>query len=160
MKAVRGLLPWVTVVVAIGAVTWWLPSRDMAAGRWLLAALLIGHGLVHLLFAVPAPPPTDGGPVWPFDMTRSWAVTRAHLDLRAVRAVGFALIASVVVAFVLGGLAAAGVVVPPAVWPAVIVIAAVASAAVLLLFFEPQLMVGIGIDAVLLWVSVARAWVA
>ena len=44
VKTMTGTLPWAVVVVAIGGAIWWLLSRDMAAGRWLLAALLIGHG--------------------------------------------------------------------------------------------------------------------
>jgi len=73
VKTIVGILPWVVVVAAIGGAIWWLLSRDMSAGRWLLAALLIGHGVVHVMFAVPAPAATGGGPDWPFDMARSWA---------------------------------------------------------------------------------------
>jgi hypothetical protein len=56
-----GTLPWAVVLAVTGGAIWWLLSRDAVAGRWLLAALLIGHGVVHPLFAVPAPSATDGG---------------------------------------------------------------------------------------------------
>ena len=45
VKTMTGTLPGAVVLVVIGGAIWWLLSRDMAAGRWLLAALLIGHGV-------------------------------------------------------------------------------------------------------------------
>jgi hypothetical protein len=64
VKPIGGILPWAVVLAAVGGAIWWLLSREMAAGRWLLAALLIGHGVVHVLFAAPAPTATEGGPDW------------------------------------------------------------------------------------------------
>ncbi len=159
MKTIVGILPWALVVAALGIATWWLLSRDMAAGRWLLAALLIGHGVVHVMFAVPAPAATEGGPDWPFDMAGSWAINGAGLDLNVVRAVGLALIAVVVVGFALAALATVGIVVPSGWWQPTVAVAAIASAVLLVLCFEPQLVLGLGIDAVLLWVVVTNAWV-
>ncbi len=159
VKTMTGTLPWAVVVVAIGVAIWWLLSRDMAAGRWLLAALLIGHGVVHVFFAVPTPAASDGGAAWPFDMARSWAVTRAGLDLNLVRGVGAVLIAVTVGAFALAALSTVGLIVPSGWWQPTIALGAIASAAMLVLFFEPQLVLGLGIDAVLLWVVVTRAWV-
>jgi hypothetical protein len=89
VKTMAGILPWAVVLVAIGGAIWWLLSRDMSAGRWLLAALLVGHGVVHVLFAVPAPAATDGGAEWPFNMVRSWAITGAGLDLNVIRPSGW-----------------------------------------------------------------------
>jgi hypothetical protein len=159
VKTIVGILPWVVVVAAIGGATWWLLSREMAVGRWLLAALLIGHGVVHVMFAVPAPATTGGGPDWPFDMARSWAITAAGLDLNVVRAVGVALMAIVVGGFALAGLSTVGVLVPPGWWQATVAVSAVTSAVLLVLFFEPQLVLGLGIDAVLLAVVATGAWV-
>ena len=158
VKAMAGTLPWAAVLVVAGAAIWWLLSRDMAAGRWLLAALLIGHGLVHLLFAVPAPAATEGGATWPFDASRSWVVTRAGLDLGLVRIIGAVLIAVTVGGFALAALGTVGIVVPPGWWPATVAVGAVASAATLLLFFEPRLVLGLGLDVVLLWIVWTRAW--
>ncbi len=160
VKAIVGILPWAVVLVAAGAAIWWLLSRDMAAGRWLLAGLLIGHGLVHVMFFMPTPSATAGAPEWPFDIARSWPVTGAGLDLSLVRAVGLALVAVVVVAFGLAALSTLGIVVPSDLWPAITVAGAIASAVVLGLFFEPQLILGLGIDAVLIGVVVTRAWTA
>jgi hypothetical protein len=158
VRTIVGILPWAVVVAALGAAIWWLLSRDMAAGRWLLAALLIGHSIVHVMFAVPAPAATEGGPDWPFDMARSWAVNGAGLDLNVVRAVGLALIAVVVGGFSLAALSTVGIVVPSGWWQPTVAVSAVASAVLLVLFFEPLLVLGLGIDTVLLWVVAARVW--
>lgn len=159
VKTMANMLPWAVVLVVAGAAIWWLLSRDMAPGRWLLAALLIGHGVVHVLFAVPAPSATAGGAAWPFDMAQSWVVARAGLDLVLARVVGAVLIAVTVGAFALAALATVGVVVPSGWWQPTIALGAVASATTLVVFFEPQLVVGLGVDAVLLWAAATRAWV-
>jgi len=153
-----GVLPYAVVLAVLGGATWWLLSRDMVAGRWLLAALLIGHGVVHVMFAAVSPATTEGGPEWPFDMAKSWAVTAGGVDLNVLRAVGVALIASVAGGFTLAALATVGVIVPPSWWQAAVGGSALASALVLVLFFNPQLVLGLGIDAVLLWAVATRAW--
>ncbi len=158
VKTITGTLPWAVVLLVIGVAIWWLLSRDMAAGRWLLAALLIGHGVVHVFFAVPTPAASDGGAGWPFDMAQSWAVTRAGLDLNLVRGIALVLIAVTVGAFALAAMSTVGLIVPSGWWQPTIALGAVASAAMLVLFFEPQLVLGLGIDSVLLWIVVTRAW--
>jgi len=158
VRTMVGILPWAVVLVVIGGGVWWLLSREMAAGRWLLAALLFGHGVVHVLFAVPAPPARGGGGKWPFDMARSWAITGAGLDAGTVRIVGVALIAVVVVGFTLAALSTVGIIVPSSWWQPIVAVSAITSAILLVLFFEPQLVLGLGMDAVLLWVVVAGAW--
>jgi hypothetical protein len=152
VKTMAGTVPWAVVLVLAGVAIWWLLSQDMAAGRWLLAVLLIGHGLVHVLFAVPVPAATDGGAAWPFHVSQSWAITRVGLDLGLVRVIGAVLIAITVAAFVLVALATVGVVIPSGWWQPTIALGAIASAATLVLFFDPQLVLGLGVDAVLLWV--------
>jgi hypothetical protein len=158
VKTMAGILPWAVVLLVAAVAIWWLLSQDMAAGLWLLAALLIGHGVVHVFFAVPAPSGADGGATWPFDMSQSWAITRVGLDLGLVRVIGAVLIAIVVGAFALAALATVGIVVPSGWWPPMIVLAAIASVATLVLFFDLQLVLGLAIDAALLWVVATRAW--
>jgi hypothetical protein len=160
VRTMAGTLPWAAVLLVAGVAIWWLLSQDMAAGRWLLAALLVGHGVVHLLFAVPGPSATDGGAEWPFDMSQSWAVTRTGLDPSPVRVVGAVMIAITVGAFALAALATIGIIVPSGWWQPMIAIGAIASGATLVLFFNPQLVLGLGMDAVLLWVVATRAWVS
>lgn len=158
MRTIGGMLPWAVVLAVAGGAVWWLLSREMAAGRWLLAALLVGHGVVHVMFAVPAQTAAADGPSWPFEMARSWAITGAGIDAGLVRAVGYLLIAVVVAGFAAGALSAVGIIVPAGLWRPAVMLAAAASVAVLVLFFDPQLILGLGIDAVLLWVTVAGAW--
>jgi len=76
-----------------------------------------------------------------------------------VRAVGVALIAIVVGGFALAAVSTVGIVMPSGWWQAIIAVSAVASAVLLFLFFEPQLVLGLGIDAVLLAVVATGAWV-
>lgn len=158
VKTMAGILPWAVVLVVIGTAIWWSLSRDVAAGRWLLAGLLLGHGVVHLLFVVPAPAAMEDGTEWPFDMARSWAATGAGLDLNLVRVIGAVLIAVTVGAFALAALSTVGGIVPSGWWQPIIALGAIASAATLVLFFEPLLVLGLGIDAALLLVVLTRAW--
>lgn len=155
-----GTLPWALMLAAAGGGTWWLLSRELAVGWWLLAALLIGHGLVHLLFAVPAPTESESGQTtrWPFEIGRSWVISRGYLDAGTVRAIMTILIAVAVGGFALAGLSTLGAVVPGTWWPVSVVVAAVASAVALVVCFDPQLVLGLGMDAVLVWVAAARVW--
>jgi hypothetical protein len=119
--------------------------------------VLIGHGLVHTMFAI-SPSVTGGGPEWPFDMAKSWAITGAGLDINVVRGIGGALIVIVAGGFVLAALSTVGLVVPADWWQAAVGASAVTSMVLLVLFFNPQLVLGMGIDAVLLWTVASRAW--
>jgi hypothetical protein len=157
MKSALGMLPWAVVLGAAGFGIWWLLSRDMAAGRWLLAAVLIGHGVVHALFFVPEPAATADGAEWPFRIAGSWP-TGLGLDTGLLRAVAALLIVAVIASFALAGASSAGIVVPASWWPGAVVIGAVVSAAILVLLFDPQLVLGLAIDAVLLWVVATGAW--
>jgi hypothetical protein len=158
VRTMVGILPWAVVLLVIGGAVWWLLSREMAAGRWLLAALLIGHGVVHGLFLVPAPATTDGGAEWPFNLARSGAMAGAGLDADAVRIAGLALITVVVGGFSLAALSTVGIILTSGWWQATVTVSAITSAIVLVLFFEPQLVLGLGIDVALLWVVAARTW--
>lgn len=162
VKAMLGTLPWAAVLAGVGGMTWWLLSREMGAGRWLFAALLVAHGLVHLLFLVPSPAAgAEGGQTalgWPFDLDRSWAVVRLGLDAGVVRAAALVLIAVTIGAFALAGLATAGILVPSAGWAPLVVVGSIASLGLLAIAFNPQLVLGIGLDVVLLWVVVAGTW--
>jgi hypothetical protein len=161
LKTVTGLLPFAVVLAGIGGAIWWLLARDMTIGRWVLGGFLLAHGLIHVLFFVPAPATTAGTAgraEWPFDMTRSWLVTSGGLDLGPVRLLGAALVVVVAVGFLLAALATVGVVVPSGWWQVLVVGSAAASVVLLALFFNPQLVLGVAIDAVLVWVVLASVW--
>jgi hypothetical protein len=158
MKTIGAVAPWAIVLTGAGGAVWWLLSRDIAAGRWLLAALLFGHGAVHLLFVVPPPDGTDAGSEWPFDMTRSWTITGPALDPDTVRAAGKVLVAGVVAGFALAALSTTSIVVPPGWWRATVASSSIASAAALVLFLSPRFVLGLGMDVALVWVAAAGAW--
>ena len=150
MKSMASVLPWTVVMAAIAGLIWWMLGRDMTLGRWLFAVILLGHGLVHLLYILPEPESSEQS--WPFDMTESWAGAN-------LRVLGLVLIGVTIVGFLLAALAAAGVTLPAIWWQTAVVVGAVASAAALILFWDPQLILGVGINVVLIWVALAKVWV-
>jgi hypothetical protein len=159
VKTVASLLPLAVALAGLGVAIWWLLSREMTLGRWLFAGFLVGHGLVHLLFVTPAPAASAPDALaWPFDMSKSWLVTGPGLDVNLVRAIGIAVMAVVVVAFVLAGFSTVGILVPSSAWRMLVAGGAVLSIVLIALFFNPQLLLGIGIDAVLLAVVLTAVW--
>jgi hypothetical protein len=157
MRGIIGMLPWVIVLAIAGTAIWLLLGRQAVLGTWVLAALLIGHGLVHALYLVPPPDPPAGrnGPRWPFDPGRSWLVALA--GARRGRRLVTLLVGVIVVASIAAALATVGLL-PVAWWSALVVLVAVTSVVLLVLAFEPQLILGLGIDVVLLVVAVTGAW--
>jgi hypothetical protein len=121
-----------------------------------VAAFLVGHGLIHASFVAPAPASTSGGPEWPFSLDRSWLLHPLGLGPRLARGLGVALLLVVVAGYVVGALAVVGVV--PGTWFAPAAAAATVASAVLLgLFFHPWLVLGLVIDGLLLY-ALARGW--
>jgi hypothetical protein len=157
MRGIVGMLPWVIVLAIAGAAIWLLLDRQVVLGTWILAALILGHGLVHALFLLPPPDPPAGrpGPRWPFDLGRSWLLALAGAGRG--RRLAVVLVGVIVVTSILAALATVGVL-PVAWWSALVVLAAVASLVLLVLAFDLQLVLGIGIDVALLVVVVAGAW--
>jgi hypothetical protein len=153
-----GLWPFAIGIAGIGLVTWLLLRQNVGLGPWLLAALLVAHGWVHVMFVFPRPTPSGGGPEWPFDLTRSWLVSATGLDVNLVRITGIVLMAIVVLGFLLAGLSIVGLLVPTAWWAGLLVVGAAASFAMLALFFSPQLVLGLAIDVALLWLAFGSGW--
>ena len=157
MRGIVGMLPWVIVLAIGGAAIWLLLGRQAGLGAWVLAAVIVGHGLVHALYLVPPPdaPAGSHGPRWPFDLGRSWLVALA--GARRGRRLAVLLVVVIVAASILAAVATVGVL-PVGWWSALVVLTAVASLVLLVLAFEPQLILGIAIDAVLIVVAVSGAW--
>ena len=160
MRTTSQLVPLAIGVAVIGGVTWLLLDGDSVLGAWLLAALILGHGLAHLAFVAPAPEPARScdGKAWPFDLGDSWLVGRFGLDPAIVRAAGRALTAVAVVTSLLAALATVDIVIPADWWPALVVALAVSSMLLLALRFSPAFVVGFGIDAALLWLVFLSGW--
>jgi hypothetical protein len=162
MRTARSLLPLTVAIALVGAVTWFLLDRDIAAGRWLLAALLFAHGWVHLVFLFPQPSPaaaTSDGIAWPFDMERSWLIGGAGLDPSLVRRLGIALAVAVFAAFALAALATLGWLIPAGWWDGLVIGGALGSTLMLTLFFSPALVLGFAIDLALAWLVLGSVWV-
>ena len=161
MKAILDLLPIGIGVALVGALAWFLLDRDIGVGKWLLAALLLAHGWVHVMFVFPAPeaaPATAGGLAYPFDMTRSWLIGSAGVDAGLVRSVGIALMMATLATFALAALATVGWLVPAGWWTGLVLGGAAASTLMLILFFSPALLLGFGINAALWWLVLASVW--
>lgn len=125
--------------------------------RLLIAGLLLGHALVHAMYFVPRPPVTAGGPVWPFELQRSWLLDSLGVGPDLTRLIGIALIAVTIGGFALAAIGALGVA-PTFAWQVGIGVGAVASLATLVVFFHPWLGIGLAIDAVLLWAALVARW--
>jgi hypothetical protein len=136
-----------------------LPRRqEIFVPAPIVALLLALHGLVHASFVSPAPPKTANGPEWPFDLGRSVLLTPLGLDAASTRVVGVALLAVVLVGYLVAAATALGL--GQSAWFAPAVgVASVASVALLALFFHPWLVLGFAIDAVLLWAVAMKGWV-
>jgi hypothetical protein len=161
MKGVTELLPLAIGIAVIGGATWFLLDRNVGFGKWLLAGLLFAHGWVHLMFVFPTPEPAPaagGGLAYPFDMTRSWLITNAGLDVGVVRTVGIVVMVAAVAASTLAALSTVGLLVPAGWWAGLVVGAAVGSTLLLVLFFSPALILGFAINLALLWLALASHW--
>ena len=160
MRTVREIGPLGVVVAVVAAVTWMLLSGHEALGSWLLAGLILAHGLIHLMFLAPAPPravtASAGGPAWPFDLGRSWLVARAGAG--PIATVGRVLVVAVVCCSVLAALATMGVLVPSALWATLVAGAACCSLMLLVVGFTPALVLGVAIDLALLWLALWSSW--
>jgi hypothetical protein len=122
-----------------------------------LAAFLLAHAGIHASFLAPRPPATAGGPEWPFAIGHSRVLSPLGLPAESVRLAGMALIAVVIAAYAFAALTAVGIA-PGALWVPAIVIGSIASLAILALFFHPWLVLGLAIDAVLVWAVLVAGW--
>ncbi|MGZ8528025.1 MAG: hypothetical protein ACXWWR_04450 [Candidatus Limnocylindrales bacterium] len=125
--------------------------------RLLLAAFLVAHVAILAGFLSPRPAVTAGAPAWPFDLARSWILTPVGVSADVTRLIGMALFAATLAAFALAAVATLGLL-PAGMWPATVAVGAVASLAMLVLFFQPWLVLGVAIDAVLLWAALVIGW--
>jgi hypothetical protein len=161
MKGISELLPTAIGIAVVGGITWFLLDRNVGVGKWVLAALLFAHGWVHLMFIFPKPDAaaaTSGGLAYPFDMSRSWLVTGAGLDLGLVRTVGLVVMGVVFVGYLLAALSTAGLLVPAEWWTGLVAGSAVASTVLLVLFFAPALLLGFAINGAVAVLVLASIW--
>ncbi|EWT02230.1 hypothetical protein N865_06455 [Intrasporangium oryzae NRRL B-24470] len=118
--------------------------------RVVLGTLLIAHGLVHLLFVVPA----AADPAYPFALERSWLLPEA-----ARRPVAGVLMGAVVLAFVASALALWGVPGLAGGWSPITIVAGGLSIGLLVAFWDIRLWIGVAISVALIVLAVLRpAW--
>jgi hypothetical protein len=161
MKSIVKLVPLALVLLAFAVVVAVLLQQNAGLGAWLLAAFLMGHGLVHVMFLVPEPTTARqgaGAMDYPFDATKSWLVGAHILDSTLVRPLVIGFVAVVVIGYSLAALATVGILVPASWWSVLVVVATSASAALMVVALSPGLVLGIAIDLVLLWLAIVVAW--
>ena len=123
----------------------------------LFGLFLVAHGLVHGLFVVPRPP--DAGPSWPFDPSESWLLNRLGVEPDPARAIAAGLVAVTVVAFIVTAFTVIGIL--PADWLQVLAIASASVSLILLgTFFHPWLVIGVAIDAAIVWAVGLNGWIS
>jgi hypothetical protein len=122
-----------------------------------VAAFLVGHAAIHTGFVSPQPPAKPGAPAWPFDLGRSWLLERFGAEPGALRPLGAALVVVTVATFALAGVTVIGLL-PPSLWAPLAAAGACASLALLIVYFHRWLIIGIAIDALVLWAVLIAGW--
>ena len=159
MRALVQLAPLAVGLAVFAVIVSFLLQRQMAVGVYLLAAFLIGHGFVHVMFVAPPPAsPNTPGAEFAFSVGQSWLVTSGAFRPQVVRSLVLLLAGATIVGYLLAGAATAGLVVPQTWWPVLVLGATAASAGLMLIGLSPGLALGIAIDMVLLWLVLSRAW--
>jgi hypothetical protein len=159
MSALVKLAPLGVGLVVFAVVVAFVVQKNMAIGPWLIAAFLLGHGLVHIMFATPPPAnPADPASEFAFDVNRSWAVTARVVDAQVLRVAVMGLVAITVVGYGLAAFATVGIALPQTLWAPLVIASTVASAALMVIGLSPALALGIAIDVALLWLVVASVW--
>jgi hypothetical protein len=173
LKMVRELGLLAVGVAVAGLVIAWLLAGGNVLGNWLLAAFLFGHGWIHVMYVTPPPPArqpataavTIGGgraapgPEWAFPgLDHSWLLDALHSPRAATVLLGRVLVVVSVVSYSLAALAAIPLVVSAGLWAPLVLVATLASAVLMLLYFHRNLIIGLAIDAVLLWVVIVNLW--
>ena len=161
MSLERALAPLAVAVAVIALAVWLMLVNDIGLGSWLLALLVFAHGWVHLMFVFPKPQsPNDdfSGAGYPFDFARSWLVTRRGLDLQLVSRIGLVLMVLTFGLSLLAALATVGILIPSDWWAGLMIAAAAASSLLLLLCYSPALILGFGINALMVVLVVSGSW--
>jgi len=160
-KDAREMLPLSVGVALFGLLIVVLLQGGNLVGNWLLAAFLLGHGWVHAMYVMPQPKATAttaSGAQWAFELDHSKVLAPHGVTVSAQRTLGMLLVAGTVAGFSVAALATIPLIVPAAAWSALLVGSSVTSLLLMGLFFHRGLVIGIGIDVVLLWVALASVW--
>jgi len=159
LKDFSKLAPLAVALAIVGIALAWLLQHQTTLGTWLLAAFLVGHGLVHIMFVAPVPA-SSGNPAtdYPFGIGRAWLVTSGLIGASTLKAIAVVLVGMVIVGYSLTALATVGLLVPATWWSSLMIASTIASLALMVIGFAPMLALGIAIDIVLLLVAIAAVW--
>lgn len=159
ISVLREIGPLATVSFVVCLLVTVVLINDAAIGRWLLTAVLVAHGWVHLMFLFPHPvPPAGTRDSWPFDLRTSWLVVRTGMPAGVVRGLGRLLAVATFSLALLAALATAGLLVSATWWSGLMVAAAITSLVLLVLGFRETLLIGLGVDAWMLLLALAGSW--
>lgn len=119
--------------------------------KTLIGLFLIAHGLMHASYLTPKP----DDPNYPFDFTKSWF---ANLLGDMSQPIGVILTILVVICFILSGLGVFGVAGLESNWKLFTIAGAVLSSLLLILFWHNWLVLGLVINAVLIYGIYVLNW--
>lgn len=118
---------------------------------FLVVGFLLVHGLLHLAVWLPHPDPRPDHPA-PFEPDHSRVLTAVHVEQQTTHQVAVVLAVATAAVYVVSGLAV-WIGLPSA--AAIVALAAVIGLAMKVLYFDPWLLIGIGLDAMVLTSAVA-----
>jgi len=119
--------------------------------KLLIGGFLIAHGLIHVLYGVPAPDEN-----WPFKLDHSWLLSRFSVSETSLSALGKILWLSATVGFVLAGLGVFGIPLLERWWRTIAVASSAASLLLISLFWHRWFIVGLLLDVAIV---VALLWI-
>jgi hypothetical protein len=119
----------------------------------LVGVFFIAHGLIHILYVVPAPDEN-----WPFDLSHSWLLIRLGLGERVLRGLGTVLWIAAMAGFVLAGLGVFGIPLLKDVWRPVAAVSSVVSFLLIGLFWHRSFVFALLIDAAIFVALVWAQW--
>ncbi|MFZ0626152.1 MAG: hypothetical protein WAN34_06635 [Acidimicrobiia bacterium] len=115
--------------------------------RIVVGALLLAHGLVHLLYLTTQP----DDPAFPFRLDHSWVIPEPSR-----RSFALGLIAGTIAAFALLALAVWGVPGLSAIWPVITILGSALSLVLLVTFWHRWLAIGVIIDIALIVIAAVQ----
>jgi hypothetical protein len=124
--------------------------------RYLLALVLLAHGMVHGLWLMPAPSDPIGKP-WPFTLSTSPILSPLGVPASALRLLGSVGVYLVIAVFALSALGAAGVPGLVAIWKPVTLFASALSILLTVVFWNIQFPTSLIIDVALI-VTILNNW--
>ena len=140
MRSIVKLAPLAVGLAIFAVVVAVLLNDQTPLGTWLLAAFLLGHGLVHMMFVVPSARSSwRGSGRHGVSVRRRQILARRRHVLTALfgRWLVIGLVAVVVVGYGLAALATVGILLPASWWPLLVIVATSASAALMLISCHP-----------------------